>query len=165
MYICKYIFFFFIYNSRGGLSDLVVRTTYNAKIFCDIQIQTPFSTGSRPATPRRDTMTKMPSKANDLTRQILLFLYRNNVYAWRQNTGGVFDPSSGRFRTAPKKGVSDILGILPTGRLIAVEVKVGKDKLRPEQEGFLANIAHNNGVAIVAREFDSFCNDYNLMVK
>lgn len=98
--------------------------------------------------------------ANELTKQILEYLLERNVFAWRQNTGGVFDPRTGRFRTAAKKGISDILGILPNGVVIAVEVKWGKDRLSPEQEGFLACIKRQNGIAMVARTFDQFAEEF-----
>ena len=60
-------------------------------------------------------------------------------------------------RTAPKKGVSDILAVLPpAGRILAIEVKIGSDKLRPEQIGFLKNIEHVGGITYVAKDFDEF---------
>lgn len=79
------------------------------------------------------------------------------VYAWRNNTTGVYDPSRSVFRTfAGLKGVSDILGILPWGRLIAVETKrpaipaidQAAGRLTADQREFLAAVNRNRGVGI-----------------
>ena len=46
------------------------------------------------------------------------------------------------------------------GVLVAVEVKIGRDRLRPEQEGFLANIRHVGGRAFVAKTYPDFLVDW-----
>ena len=97
------------------------------------------------------------SESNNLTREILNFLYKNGIFCWRVSTTGIFDRAKGIYRPGGKRGVSDILAVLPpTGRLLAVEVKIGKDKLSPEQEGFLANVVHAGGLSFVAKDLDSF---------
>lgn len=102
-------------------------------------------------------MVGAPETANELTNKIIDFLYQQGVYSWRQNSGGVFDSKKGIYRLGSKKGVSDILGLLlPAGRLLAVEVKIGKDRLSPEQEGFLKNIEHFGGLVFVAKNFEEF---------
>lgn len=58
-------------------------------------------------------------------------------------------------RTAPKRGVSDVLGIYK-GILVAIEVKIGNDKLSLEQEGFLENIRHHGGKTYVAKDEEGF---------
>jgi len=56
-----------------------------------------------------------------------------------------------------KKGASDVIGYEKrTGRFLAVEVKYGKDTLKPEQVYFLDDIRKNNGIAIVARDMETF---------
>ena len=95
------------------------------------------------------------SITNQLTNQILHFLYEHGAYAWRQNTGGVYDQKRGIYRTAPKKGISDILCCY-RGQLIAIEIKIGSDRLSPEQEGFLENISAVGGNSCVARDFEGF---------
>ena len=97
------------------------------------------------------------SKASELTNQIIDYLYRNNCYAWKSTSTGLYDDKLQRFRMASKKGVSDILAVLPpSGRLIAIEVKIGRDRMRPEQIGFFRNIEHIGGLTFVAKDFDSF---------
>ncbi len=95
------------------------------------------------------------SAATELTNKVIDYVYRQGGYAWRASSVGVFDPKRAMFRTSAKKGVSDIL-ICYRGYLIAVEVKIGKDRLSPEQEGFLKNIEYAGGGAFVATDFDSF---------
>jgi len=96
------------------------------------------------------------SKASTLTQQIISHLSAQGCYAWRSSTTGI-PLSDGSWRSAPKKGVSDVLAICsPSGRTLAIEVKIGTDKLRPEQIGFLANIEHVGGLSYVASDFDEF---------
>lgn len=95
------------------------------------------------------------SAANKLTNQIIDFVYRHNGYAWRSSSTGVFDQKVGAYRTAAKKGVSDILAVF-RGQLIAIEVKIGKDRLSPEQEGFLMNVSAAGGNTFVASDFARF---------
>ena len=55
------------------------------------------------------------------------------------------------------KGVPDVIGFdLQTGRWIAVEIKVGNDQLRAEQEEFLTVLRRAGGDCWVIREIDSF---------
>ena len=97
------------------------------------------------------------SAASTLTNQIIDHLYRNGCYAWRASSTGIYDQAAGSYRTAPKKGVADILAIMPpAGTMIAIEVKIGKDRLSPEQEGFLSNVIHHGGRSFVAKNFEDF---------
>ena len=49
-------------------------------------------------------------------------------------------------------GCPDVLGQLRDGRLLGVEVKAPKGKLRPEQAVFLERINSAGGLAFVARD-------------
>lgn len=95
------------------------------------------------------------SEATDLTNQVINHIYRQGGYAWRASSTGIFDEKRGSFRTAPKKGVADVLACY-RGRMVAVEIKIGKDRLSPEQAGFLANLQHVGGLTFVAKDFPSF---------
>ena len=95
------------------------------------------------------------SAASELTNQVIDFIYRQGGYAWRASSVGVFDSRRAIFRASAKKGVSDILACFK-GQLIAVEVKIGRDRLSPEQEGFLENISAVGGNTFVAGSFDGF---------
>jgi len=50
-----------------------------------------------------------------------------------------------------EKGVSDIIGVLPGGRALAIEVKTRKGKLSEHQERFLERFRSAGGLAFVAR--------------
>lgn len=95
------------------------------------------------------------SVASDLTNKIINFIYENQGYAWRSSSVGIYDQKTAAYRTAPKKGVADILACWQ-GRLIAIEVKIGSDSLSAEQTGFLKNIDHVQGLTYVAKDFPSF---------
>lgn len=96
------------------------------------------------------------SKASaDLTNQVINHIYRAGGYAWRATSVGVFDTKQMHFRAAAKKGVADVLACFK-GRLIAIEIKIGTDRLSDEQEGFMRNVQHAGGVAIVAKTYEEF---------
>lgn len=83
---------------------------------------------------------------------ILMWLKLNNIFAWKNQTTGMFDPKRKCFRKfLGLKGVSDILGVLPGGRLLAIEVKCPKKYPTPEQREFLKRVNDLGGLAFLAR--------------
>ena len=100
------------------------------------------------------------SEATNLTNKIIDFIYSSGGYAWRASSTGIYDQKLGAYRTAAKKGVSDVLACF-RGRLIAIEIKIGKDRLSDDQIGFTWNILHTGGVAIIVKDFDSFLIQWN----
>jgi hypothetical protein len=100
------------------------------------------------------------ASANDLTKNALRILDLKGYHVWRQNNGGVYDPTLKVFRAnSSTRGVSDILGFhRKTGQFLACEVKAGKDQLRPEQELFLENVKKAGGLALVIRTNDDIEN-------
>ena len=99
------------------------------------------------------------SAASELTNNIINHIYRQGGYAWRASSVGVFDTKEMHFRASAKKGVADVLACYK-GILIAVEIKIGKDRLSDEQEGFLKNIQAAGGKAIVAKTFEQFTEEW-----
>lgn len=95
-------------------------------------------------------MAKVKGKAeNEVLKESLAVLKKHNIFCWRQNTGAFKTQNGGFFRSS-MAGVSDILGILPDGRFLAVECKREKGGVLSEkQKEFLENIDKNKGVAIV----------------
>jgi hypothetical protein len=94
--------------------------------------------------------TALAPKESDVLRACLDFLRLRGVFAWRCNTVGVWDPVKQVFRSrAGARGVSDILGVLPGGRFLAVECKRPGRKPSAEQAAFLANVVGAGGVALV----------------
>lgn len=89
----------------------------------------------------------------DIQRAILEFLQYKGIFCWRNNSGALQD-KNGRLVRFGKVGSSDIMGILPDGKFLAIEVKGPKGKLSDHQKEFLDGISKNNGVAIVARSVE-----------
>ena len=68
---------------------------------------------------------------------------------------GVYDPMRKTFRKLSGfaiKGVSDILGI-HNGKMLCIEVKSAKGRLRPEQREFLDKMTSLGALAFVARSW------------
>ena len=79
--------------------------------------------------------------------------------ARRINTHGIYDAKKQTYRKlhGQAKGTSDIIGMQKgTGRLIAIEIKIGNDNLSPEQHGFLNDVDEGGGIAMIAKSFDDF---------
>lgn len=111
-------------------------------------------------------MSKNP--ANDLVNGCLQLLTLAKVPAWRNSTTGVYDPAKQRFRKfVGRKGVSDILGLVPpSGRIIAVECKSGTGRLTPEQREFLADINANGGIGVCVHsiaDLESFLRGHGIL--
>jgi len=71
---------------------------------------------------------------------------------WRQNTGAA--QTARGFVRFGLPGTSDLIGILPDGRFMSIEVKAGRDRLSDKQASFLAMINERGGIGIVARDVD-----------
>lgn len=90
--------------------------------------------------------------------EVLKALTAHPDVAWchRMNSGAT--RIGKRFVRFGWKGCPDVIGQLRDGRLIGVEVKAAKGRLRPEQSTFLERIRCAGGVAFVARDCrDVFC--------
>ncbi len=86
-----------------------------------------------------------------LVNEILTYLKkRGDIYAWRMNAGKVKTDKGNWFEGAPP-GTSDIVGIhLGTGRMVAIEVKVGNNQPTELQMNFLEMVNRAGGVAFPA---------------
>ena len=84
--------------------------------------------------------------------EVLKVLRNHPAVAWceRQNTGAA--KVGGRFIRFGWRGCSDVIGMLKDGRLLAVECKAPKGRLRPEQDEFLSLVRRFGGVAFVAHD-------------
>lgn len=90
--------------------------------------------------------------------EILYYLRKNKIFTWKNVTGGYFDPVRKIFRkqTSPYaiNGTSDVLGILPDGKFLAIEVKSKVGRPSPEQLFFIDKINSFGGLAFIARSVD-----------
>ena len=74
------------------------------------------------------TMTVKTSKQSEtyILRLIIRYLLVKKIFIWRNNNGATFDPTTRGFRRpsiGAKNGISDILGCLQCGKILAIEVK------------------------------------------
>ncbi|MDR1318958.1 MAG: VRR-NUC domain-containing protein [Treponema sp.] len=80
------------------------------------------------------------------------YLQVRGIYHWRNSVGSV-QIRPGQWYRFGKIGSSDILGLLPGGRFLAVECKAQNGRLSPEQKQFLAEIRDLGGLAVVAKSW------------
>jgi hypothetical protein len=86
-----------------------------------------------------------------LKAAILRYLDRRGFYAWNNPTGAV-QIRPGKFIRFGKVGSSDIIGVLPDGRFLAVECKApASGRLSPEQKWFLIDVRELGGLALCVR--------------
>lgn len=83
-------------------------------------------------------------RESEITRAILACLRAAGVMAWKNWSGPM----------TPIRGIADILGILPGGRFLAIEVKTPRGRLTEHQERFLEQVRRHGGTALVARSVD-----------
>ncbi len=86
----------------------------------------------------------------ELVRACLQVLSLKGVLAWRNNTVGKV---AGRY-IGHCNGLPDILGVLPGGRFLGVECKIGKGKQSGTQVYMQGKIERAGGTYILARSID-----------
>lgn len=101
--------------------------------------------------------------------EICSWLRLKRVLCFIHDSVGIFDPVRKVYRinTNPyrRKGVGDVLGVLPGGRFLSIEVKTpevkdlfgkkiqSKGYATPEQKEFVQDVEAHGGVAMIARSF------------
>jgi hypothetical protein len=98
---------------------------------------------------------KTPERA--VVKACLEYLELRGIYAYRQNTGAAeYQDKTGkrRFVRYGKPGASDIVGVLPGGRFLAVECKAPGGRISEHQARFLRDIERMGGVAVIARSVE-----------
>ena len=97
-------------------------------------------------------MSRKRTPEGEVQAACLQYLKARGIFHWRQNNGGVRLPKgngqAGFYRMCSIKGVSDILGVLGDGRMLAVEVKAPGQSPTPVQEAFLRAVGERGGVAL-----------------
>ena len=94
----------------------------------------------------------MKVKEQTIVNQIIAYLKLNGYFVWRQNTGAM--KLDNRFIQFGFKGISDIIGMTPSGRFIAIECKVKGNKPTQFQTDFLEGVVEHGGIAILAYSLD-----------
>lgn len=106
--------------------------------------------------------TYKPSTANGLTTAICDFILYSGGDAQRINTTGIMRKVNGTMkwtRGGGRKGAADIHAIIK-GRAVSIEVKIGKDKVSPEQIREKERIERAGGLYFIATDMDSFLSWY-----
>jgi hypothetical protein len=97
-----------------------------------------------------------------IQRAILEYLNWKHIYCWKSSNGS-FHHSYFRkgdktwqqsFVKSGLPGSSDILGVLPGGRFLAIEVKSPTGRVSPHQQQFIDTINAAGGLAFVARSIE-----------
>jgi len=103
------------------------------------------------------------SPTNELTGKILADLFRRGVFAWREDTVGI-PTQGGGLRPAGKTGKPDIISLWPpNGHFVGIEVKTGKDRMRPEQEGFKASVEHVGAYYLTVHTWEDYIQKIGLV--
>ncbi len=89
-----------------------------------------------------------------IQRQILEWLNWKHIFCWKVTTTGIYVKTRDTWIPNQAPGVSDILGVLKDGRILAIEVKSPKGKVSPHQQVFLDRINENGGLAFVAHSIE-----------
>ena len=92
-------------------------------------------------------------KEQDILTQCLQWLRLHGCFVWRQNQGA-FKVQDRFVRFSHQKGISDIIGMLPNGRFLAIECKQPSKKPTAVQADFLAEVKAKNGIAICVTSVD-----------
>lgn len=93
------------------------------------------------------------SGEQQLMPQVMLALSEAGCLVWRNNVGAFLDPRTDRWVRygVCNPGGSDLIGVAPDGRFLAVEVKGKRTAVRPEQETFIAAVLAAGGRAGIVR--------------
>ena len=116
----------------------------------------------------RPMKTFSDKSANDLTKAIIAYAKVKDFFAERQSSEGRYRPGKeftnvigqvkqmpGQWLPGQGKGKADIKALIK-GRLIEIEVKHGKDRLRPDQIKYKEQIERSGGVYLVVKTWDDF---------
>ena len=97
-----------------------------------------------------------PMSETNLRNAMLDYLGYKNIYCWLNNTQGNYNKFTNTYYKNPRlrKGIADIIGLMPNGRLLAIECKVGKNKQTESQIEFEKEIIANKGIYILAYDLD-----------
>lgn len=96
----------------------------------------------------------MAQAENVIQNAILEYLSIRGIFCWRNNNQPTYDAKTKRYRAKSKyslNGIPDILGILPDGRFLGIEVKTQTGRVSDAQKVFIATGLKNNALVFVAR--------------
>lgn len=94
----------------------------------------------------------MKQKESKLQKEIIDYLKIRGCVVFKHRNVGIYKQSTGKYipLSAGEKGISDIIGCMPDGKFIAIEVKAEKGKPSENQIEFLEKVKKNKGISILA---------------
>ena len=90
-------------------------------------------------------------REQDIQRLIMLALSEAGCLIFRNNVGVLKNAAGIPIRFGLAVGSSDLIGIAPGGRFLAVEIKTPTGKATPEQMRFIEAVRARGGIAGIAR--------------
>lgn len=90
-------------------------------------------------------------KESDIQRLIMLALSEAGCLIFRNNVGVLKNAAGIPIKFGLCVGSSDLIGLTPTGRFLAVEIKTPTGKATPEQIRFIEAVRARGGIAGIAR--------------
>jgi hypothetical protein len=89
-----------------------------------------------------------------LLSAVLVELRRAGVLAWRNEVGHGYTMRGTPITYGLCPGSADIVGALPGGRFVGVEIKAGRDRVRPDQAAWARAVTAQGGLVVVVRSVD-----------
>lgn len=106
--------------------------------------------------------------ANGLTRCIIDYIRFTGGFAERVNRMGFKRKNKyGKeiwVSGGGTNGTADISAVLPGGRSARIEVKAGRDRIRPEQIRYAEKVTKAGALYFIARSFDEFLMWYGTVI-
>ena len=95
-------------------------------------------------------------KETEVQAAIMRYLKLKGYDVWRHNQGGIPTGRGGFRAFNGRKGLPDIMGFMPLGKLgkpqmLFIEVKTPKGRVSPEQAAFIQTATDHGHLAFVAR--------------
>lgn len=103
----------------------------------------------------------MSARHDDLVRSIRLYLSEVGALSVHIPTPGLVFDRNGKQIKLGKKGVLDIAACLK-GRFVAIDAKIGRDKLKSEQVNYANAVIRSGGIAFAAWSVDDVANRLRL---
>lgn len=95
----------------------------------------------------------MSVKHDDLVREIRMFISEAGGISIKTDTPGLLFDKVGRPVKIGTKGILDIHACIG-GRFVAIDAKIGKDRLKPDQRKYAHAVEAKGGIAFAAHSVD-----------
>lgn len=102
-----------------------------------------------------------------LKKSVIAYCLAKGCFVWGNATGQAKHQKGDAEYHVPygKVGSSDVIGVLPDGRFLAIEIKVGKNTPTHKQWEFMLTIQRLGGVAFWTNDMDEFIRCFEEILK